>query len=294
MCPLGAGFSAQEARNQTGNEVNNMTLCKMLATMSAAVVLSLNPPALRADEIAEKGRAIFDKYKHVVVTVHVVMKSKVSVSGRGAQSRENRLDLTGTVVDPSGLTVMSLSATDPGQLVQNLSGTGDDESRFKMETELTEVKMMLEDGKETDADVVFKDKELDLVFIRPKVKPAAPMVTFDLSNSANANLLDVVIALNRLGNAAGRSYAAAVERISAIVESPRLVYIPETSITATALGAPAFTLDGKALGLFVMRAMKGRGGMFGVSTDSVTGIIVPAADVLKAMKQVPPPQDATK
>jgi len=59
----------------------------------------------------------------------------------------------------------------------------------------------------------------------------------------------------------------------------------------SALGAPAFTLDGKPLGVFVMRSIKGRNGggmgMFNFQPDNMTGIIVPADDIMKAVKQVP-------
>jgi len=97
--------------------------------------------------------------------------------------------------------------------------------------------------------------------------------------------------LNRLGKPAGRAYAASVERISAVVQRPRLFYVPETGMTTTALGSPAYTLDGKPLGIFVVRASRGRsegvGSILGGQSPNVTGIIVPLEDVIKAMKQVP-------
>jgi trypsin-like peptidase len=248
----------------------------------------------RADELTDKGRAIFKKNQHSVVTVQIVVKSRFSMGGMGGQSNESRQDVTGTVVDPSGLTVLSLSATDPGQLVQTMiAGMSDDDSKFKMDTELSDIKILLEDGTEVPAEIVLRDKDKDLAFIRPKNKLSTPMVPLDLSKSAKADVLDQLIALNRLGNAAGRAYAASVERISAVVERPRLFYVPETSMTTTTLGAPAFTLDGKVLGLFVMRSLKGPGsggmGMFNLQAQNMTSIIVPADDILKAVKQVPAP-----
>jgi S1-C subfamily serine protease len=177
-------------------------------------------------------------------------------------------------------------------MMQNLmAGMSDDESKFKMETELSDLKILLEDGTEKPAEVVLRDRDLDLAFIRPKTKLDTPLPALDLSNSAKAELLDPVIALNRLGNVAGRAYAASEERIAAIVERPRRFYVPATSTTTTTLGAPAFTLDGKVLGLFVIRTQKGRGGgalsMFNAQRENVAGIIVPAEDILKALKQVP-------
>src|ERR1051326_1644034 len=141
-----------------------------------------------ADDLAEKGRAIFKKNQHAVVTVQIVLKSKFSMGGQGGQSTESRQDVTGTVLDPAGLTVLSLSATDPGQLLQSMMGDG--ESRFKMETELSDVKILLDDGTEVPAEVVLRDKDLDLAFIRPKSKVATPMASLDLTKSAKADLLD--------------------------------------------------------------------------------------------------------
>lgn len=247
-----------------------------------------------ADELAEKGRAIYKQHQHAVVTVQLVLKSKFSVGGRGAESNESRQDVTGTLVDATGLTVLSLSATDPGQLLQAmLAGSSDEDSKFKMETELSDIKILLHDGTELPAEVVLRDRDLDLAFIRPKTKPAMALSVLDLSKSSKADILDQIITLNRLGNSAGRAYSASVERISAIVQRPRLFYVPDSSLSTTTLGSPAFALDGKVIGVFVMRSLKGKsggGGGFGLmnlQSENMTGIILPAEDILKAAKQAP-------
>ena len=257
-----------------------------LGALLCSVVLS------GADELADKGREVFKKYHRSVVTVQIVVKSKFSMGGMGGQSNESRQDVTGTLIDPSGLTVLSLAATDPAQMMQNvISGMSDEDSKIKLETELSDVKILLEDGTEVPAEVVLRDKDMDLAFVRPKTKLTAELTPLDLSKSGKVDILDEVIALNRLGNAAGRAYAASFERIAAVVERPRLFYVPETSFTTTSLGAPAFTLDGKLVGLFVVRTLRGRSGggmsMMGMQPDNVTGIIIPAADIQKAAKQVP-------
>jgi len=259
--------------------------------VAVASALLLNA-ACQADDLADRGRAIFKEHQHSVVTVQLVLKSKFSMPGRGAESNESRQDVTGTVVDPFGLTVLSLTATDPGTILQTmLSGGSDEESKFKMETELSDVKILLDDGSELASEVVLRDRDLDLAFIRPKTKLTTPLSALDLTKSAKAEILDQVIALNRLGNSAGRAYSAIVERISAIVQRPRLFYVPDASIGTSTLGAPAFNVDGKLLGIFVMRSMKGRSGgggaMFNMQPEGFTAIILPADDVLKAIKQVP-------
>jgi len=262
-----------------------------LALLTAVLLLvSLALPG-RADELADKGREIFKKNQRAVVTVQVVLKTKYSMPGIGAQDNESKQDLTGTVVDASGLTVLALSATDPGSMIQDMmDGMSDPDMKVKFDTELSDVKILLEDGTELPAEVVLRDKDLDLAFVRPKTKPASPMAAIDLSKSAQAQVLDQVITLNRLGTAAGRAYAVSVERISAVVQKPRLFYIPDSGMTSTTLGSPAFALDGNLLGVLVVRSIKTKGGGFGMfdfQQEGLTAIILPAGDILKAAKQAP-------
>ena len=248
----------------------------------AALVLGLTGVAIpsRASELAEKGREIFKQNQQAVVTVQVVLK--FSSAGKSSETRQ---DLTGTVVDPSGLTVLALSAADPSEMYQRMMA--EQGSQNKLETEVTDLKILLANGTEVPAEIVLRDKDLDLAFIRPKSKPGTPMAAVDLSKSAPAQLLDEVITLNRLNSAAGRAYAASVERISAVIQKPRTFYIPDGSMTSTTLGSPAFALDGKLVGLFVMRAVSSKGGGNRNLRDNMTSIILPAEDVLKGAKQAP-------
>src|SRR5262249_28341319 len=152
------------------------------------------------------------------------------------EPRENKQDITGTVIDPSGLTVLALSATDPSELYKRMySGS----SGFKIEIEVSDLKILMDDGTEIPAEIVLRDKDLDLAFIRPKAKPTRPMAAVDLGKAAPAQMLDELITLNRLGRAAGRAHAASVERITAVVQKPRTFYIPDSNQTSTALGSPA-------------------------------------------------------
>jgi len=247
----------------------------------ALVVASLAVPS-RADELAEKGREIFKKNQRAVVTVQEVMK--VSAGGT-SRANETKQDLTGTVLDPSGLTVLALSACDPSEMYQRMMG--EEYSRSRVETEITDVKILLDDGTEVPAEIVLRDKDLDLAFIRPKTNPPSPMASVDLSKSAPAQLLDQVITLNRLNSAAGRAYAASVERVSAVIQKPRTFYIPDSAMTSTTLGSPAFALDGNLVGVVVMRAVTSKGGPSHNYRDSLTSIILPAEDIVKAAKQAP-------
>jgi hypothetical protein len=250
--------------------------------LAVALLLAGAVTHSRADELAEKGREIFKKYQHAVVTVQVVIK--ISYPG-AARSGESRQDLTGTVLDPSGLTVLALSACDPSDMYQRMMS--EEAAKTKLDVEVTDIKILLDDGTEVPSEIVLRDKDLDLAFIRPKTKPASPIAAVDLTQSAPVQVLDQVITLNRLNSAAGRAYAASVERINAVIQKPRTFYIPDSSMTATTLGSPAFTLDGKVVGVFVMRAISAKGGASRGFRDSMTTIILPVEDIAKAAKQAP-------
>ena len=235
----------------------------------------------RADEVAEKGREIFNQ----TPACRRDSPGRAEVSPGAGRSSENRQDLTGTVVDPSGLTVLALSACDPSEMYQSMMS--EEASKYKLDIEVTDMKILLDDGTDIASEIVLRDKDLDLAFIRPKTKPASPMPAVDLSKSAPAQMLDQVITLNRLNSAAGRAYAASVERITAVIQKPRTFYIPDSTMTATTLGSPAFALDGNVVGVFVMRAISAKGGGSRNYRDTMTTIILPAEDILKAAKQAP-------
>jgi hypothetical protein len=227
----------------------------------------------QADDTAGKGRDIFKKYQRAVVTV----QESVKATAAGGRSGEANLEITGTVIDPSGLTVVALSSCDPYELRRRMSPD------YKVDSEVSNVRILLEDG-DLPAEIVLRDRDLDLAFIRPKTKPASPMPAVDLSNAGSAQVLDEIIALNRLNRVVSRAYSASVERITALVQKPRTFYIPDSTLTTTASGSPAFTADGKVLGVFVMRAIP----TTSESRESpIAAIILPAEDILKGAKQAP-------
>jgi len=246
-----------------------------------AAALTFFAATCLADELSDKGRDIFKKNQHAVVTVQAVLKTTYSGNGRSSNPSESKQDLTGAVIDPSGLTVLALSAVDPAELYHRMS------DEYKIETQINDLKILLDDGTELPAEIVLRDKDLDLAFIRPKTKPSSPMAALDLSATAAVDVLDPVIALNRLNRAAGRAYSASIERIDAVMRKPRTFYIPGAGASSTALGSPAFALNGNIVGLFVMRAVSAGDVSGRNARENYTVVIVPAEDIAKGAKQAP-------
>ena len=257
------------------------------ARLVFALILMLGCNQLPADEIGAKGREIFKNYRTAIATVQLTLKNKVTRQGAPGQTNETRQEATATFISSNGLAVMSYSASDPGQLLQNMMNPQD--KRFKMDTEITSVALLLADGSILPAEIVHREMALDLAFVRPVTKPAGPVTFVDFSTSVEAEVLDQVVSLNRLGLVTDRAQAASVERISAIIAGPSRMYVPEASVTTTGLGSPAFTADGKPVGIFVMRSLRATGGTSTGMSGAASGIILPGASIAEAAKKVPAP-----
>jgi len=264
-----------------------------LAVLTVVAVLSTATGG-RAEELADAGRRIQGKYKDAVVTVRLVTSNRITVNGRDQKS-EARTEATGTIIDPSGLTVLSLSAIDPsvtlGNMLRSRAARAGQPLEFNIESTVTEAQIVFADGTELPAAVALRDKELDLAYLRLKDKPAQPLVAVDISADPRAALLDMVVCLNRLGKVANRASSVSLERVNAIVERPRLFYILGLGQGTSGVGAPVFATDGKLLGLMLIRSVAPEregniGSMFsGSESMGLIPIIVPAADIRDGAKQ---------
>lgn len=265
---------------------------------SAAAILVLaaafNGGLAHADELADQGRALLESHRDAVVTISIVMKQQFS-SGGMSQDDESKSEVTGTVIDATGLTVVALSETDPAALIQRLMGA--QMQGMNITSEITDAKILMRDGSEVPVRVVLRDKDLDLAFLRPTEELDEPMAFVSLDETNEASLLDQLFVINRLGRVAGRAHAVAIERIESVVERPRRFYIPGKDPTNSGLGCPAFNTDGSLVGFMVLRAVGsgGGGGMMSRMTgmqDGVTAIILPAEDVAEIAAQAPTAEEA--
>ena len=259
-----------------------------LAVICAALALAMTAMPAAADDVAQAGRQVVEKWQGAVVTVQMVIKSSYSYGGEEGRKREDKSEVTGVVIDPSGLVALSLSATSPGEAFADMM-PDDPEGKFQFSSELSDVKILLLDGQEIPANVVLRDKDLDLAFMRPKEKPAKPLAYVDLTKAAKPALLDQFIALYRLGTVASRSLAACVDRVQSVVEKPRTFYVPGAESMSVSVGAPVFALDASPIGVLLLRTRAGggdEGSMFGgMSGMGMTYVVLPASDILEAAKQ---------
>ena len=240
----------------------------------------------RADDSAVAGRKILAKYQAAVVTVRLVVSYNVSYGSRDQQS-ESKTEAVGTVIDPNGLTVISLTTIDPSAMMKARQRSGQE---FKVETEVKDVKIVLADDTELPAEVVLRDKDLDLAYLRPTEKLTQPLPALDLTQSGQAQVLDEVVCLNRLGKIANRVVTVSLERVDALVTKPRPFYVLSPG-GSSGIGSPVFALTGAPVGIVLIRNAAPGGEANAASQFSGSGgntympIIVPAADILDDAKQ---------
>lgn len=242
-----------------------------------------------AQDDTTAAREILNKHKEAVVTVRMVISQQISMQGMGSQDRENRIEVTGTVVDPSGLTVVSLTETDPSTMIRRMARAQGRE--MNIESQVKEAHLIQPDGSEIPAKIVLRDPDMDMTFLRPESKADMTFASVDLSDASNPQVLDQIVFLSRLGRVANRAYGAAIDRIQAVIERPRTLYVPVGVDRAGSLGSPAYTLDGKFVGVALLRAIQSEGGEGGGNTMVV---IVPAADIQEAAAQAPSYEEAAK
>lgn len=257
---------------------------RMCAVAWMAMVGGLLPLAapVAGDELATQGRQVVERWKEAVVTVRLVLKTSISFGGE-AQEEEEKTDATGTVIDPSGLTVVSLYDTDPAEVYKRMmGGEGMDQSKFSVESKVTDLKLRFADGKEVPAKVVLRDNDLDLAFVRPQEKLADPVPALDLSDAAAPDLLDQIVWLDRLREEGDWGIITGLDRIATILHKPRTMYIPWNGDFVAELGAPAFSLEGKLVGILVMRLRPSAGAR---EEGGMLAVMLPAADILEVAKQ---------
>lgn len=260
--------------------------------VALAALLSFTTVSAVVCEEADEGRDILNRWQSSVVTVKLVTEDRMVAQGREVSKTEGKSEVTGTIIDPSGLVLVSLFSIDSSKIFERMSAMGGGAANYKMETQVTDVKIRLPDGEELPAKIILRDEDLDLAFIRPTEKPAEPMSAVDLSDKARPQLLDPIVVLNRMGKVANWAPAVLLDRVYAIVEKPRTFYVPTPNAMEGGLGSPVFTLDGKVVGIFVLRVAPSTGGGMGSMFAGMSGmgllpVILPSEDILDVAQQAP-------
>jgi len=239
-------------------------------------------------EKAEVMRGLVESHGEAVVTVKLAIKETMSIPEYGSEVSEYTQDIQATVISPEGLMVTSLMQLDPGAMMQNLflDAAGEDLG-FETKTEVTSLRV-LRGQQEVESEIVLRDTDLDLAFVRPLKKPEDAWPHVDLSASPEVRAFDPLYVLGRLGLVANRLTSVSEMRLLGIIEKPRRTFIIGDY---TGRGMPVYTEAGACLGINVTRVLKmasnsGMGYTSGFESN-MASIVIPGQDVLELVAQVP-------
>ncbi len=253
-----------------------------IAALAAAFATAALQMA-QAELTPEAARQVLAGVEGAVVSVRIQSRTIMTMEGRESSREESESEATGCVVNAKGLTAVSLSAVDPGSLYSDLmKSTGGD--GFDMRTEITDIKLRLPDGKEVAAEVDVRDRDLDLAFVSPKTPLSAPAAFVDLAAGTEAQILDQVVLVWRLGKQNSWATVAQKRDIAGVLTRPRKMYLMEAGSMGSEeqLGCLALGADGKALGMQLLRKVPGAG----KDRPQVLLVILPAKEIAAIAKQV--------
>lgn len=258
----------------------------MVAVLCGAMGLPVTP---LAQDTRAASRELVKRWQDAIVSVRVVVKLRMSMGGREMQSSDDTIEAVGTVIDPGGLTVVSLGSINPGAMMTKLMGSGAAaDQAVEMVSEPTDVRIRRADGREIQATIALRDEDLNLAFLRPKIPPDKPFIAIDLADAAAPAILDAVVVFGRLGRVGGWVTSAALRDVGAIVTKPRTFYV--LAGDSAGVGTPAFLPNGKIVGILTLRQIANErpsafAGMNGPEGVGLLPVILPAADVLEIAQQ---------
>lgn len=240
----------------------------------AAVLCLASQAYAQTQEDRAAARALIAKRGDAVLFVLGTTKLRVNQGGKDLPTSDQRIQALVTVLDGSGLGVMSLTALDPSELMSaQLSRGRAAAAAINVTTEQSNLRYRLPDGREIPVRVVLRDKDLDLAFLRPVEKQASPLAAVDAA-AVKPAAIDSVLVLQRMPELAGWQPTALFQSVQAVVEKPRTFYV----LTGGPIGAPVFDLRGQFVGI-VLR--------FKNEADAANAppIVLPAADIREVAKQ---------
>jgi len=256
---------------------------RLQAVILAAVLPAALAPAASADESRARAAAktLLATKADTIVTVQLVVKRRFVMQGREQGSSDQKIEIAGTTIQPDGLTVVSDFTSNPAGLFSS------EADGPRVNTETTDVKIVLRDGREIPARFVLRDRDLDLAFVMPEEK-GLKLPSLALEKGVVPEPLDDLVLLYRMGRSMNRDAAATVDAVRSVVRKPRTFLVPGFIEGLQSLGCPAFDETGRALGLVVLRrypAPPQPQSSFRDFVDMMNPVILTAADVLDVAAQ---------
>lgn len=239
----------------------------VLIAVIAAISTVLVPTAI-AEGNAATLRGIMEKQAPTIVTVKFVLKLHIQM-GVQEQDREVNREVSGVMVSPDGLVMISNSTLSMGRTP---------DPRMRLTSTPTDFKVLF-DGDEEEYEAVLgaTDSRLDLAFVAMKDPKARAIVPVAFDDSAEVQIGQTVVGVSRFSR--GFDYAPFMGTllVTGKVAKPRKMFAISGSFNQ--VGMVLYSLSGTAVGvLSLQEAASGGGrGVFLLPGEIVKATIVQAA-----------------
>lgn len=209
-----------------------------------------------------RARKLMEQYKGALVVVTAKGALKAKTGGEPLPDRDQQRRTLGVTVGDDGLLVVSNSAIDASVGLAGQQAQLDDKvvTIVSATTEFSDVEISYGDTTLLRGKVVRQDVEADVAFIMPDPDEVKALgKTFDkvdLSQfAATADAADQVVGLSRSSAVYGYMPTIIVGRITGVFKGDRTFFVTDAG---SAQGVPVFTLDGKPVGMTVVRIIEGQ------------------------------------
>lgn len=256
------------------------------------LVLCAGTYPTRAAETDEFKKLLEEKSRSLV-TVKFVLKVQMGGMMGGMGDEESESEATGVLIDPKGIVLCANSQLEgfTGQMRRMMGDMGG-----SITATPTDLKVLIGDDTEgREAELMARDTELDLAWVRIKEPGDEPLPHIDLNKAAEKPQIGQrIFTVRRMGKYFGRSIVIADGQIGGITTKPRELYVPSNEAMA-ALGLPVYTPDGQVIGVLITQVPEADDSgmsnpmmmMSSLSSmqDMMAGLILPAKDVAKATER---------
>jgi S1-C subfamily serine protease len=237
------------------------------ALCTGAILLGARPSPADEPELAK----ILADLGPAFVTVKFVLK----VEGQFG-NRENEAEITGVMIDPSGLVLCGNTRLGSPRMMRSMGGSATP----------TDIKVLIGDDTEgLPAKVLARDSELDLAWVKIKKPGDRKFACLNLSHAGAPAVGQRLVSIRKMAKYFDRAMTVSEGRLAGKTRKPRDLLVPSGGMSLEP-GLPVFTSGGEVVGVVVVQMPEDEElqsmAFTGIGRDISTGLILPAAEVLRA------------
>ncbi len=224
-----------------------------------------------------------------LVTVKFVLKIKMGGAMSAMGDTEAEQETTGAVVSRDGLVLCSNTQLSGmvGMMRRMIGSMGD------VTATPSDLKVLIGDDHEgVDAELIARDTELDLAWIRIREPRSEGYDHVDFSQAGVCAVGDTVRGVRRMAKYFDRVPVVSEARVAAVTKKPRTLLVPSAALGT--LGLPVYDGDGRVIGVSVLQVPDAEdtdGNPMAMLSnlssmeDVMSGLILPADEVVKATQR---------